>query len=68
MTSAADDVRQALLTDGFWTLEDEAIGKRLDDIVNSGFYIQTVAGMKLCEAAVFANKVSSSKQQTKFMY
>ncbi|KAH8707833.1 hypothetical protein HC256_009998 [Beauveria bassiana] len=53
MEAGTDDLRNAVINDGFWTIEDETIGKTLDELVNSGFHIQTVPGMELCNAAVF---------------
>jgi len=57
MAAGTDDLRNAVTNDGFWTIEDETIGKTLDELVNSGFHIQTVPGMELCNAAVFGNKL-----------
>jgi len=40
MASASlKEVRQAIIEDGFWTLQDAAIGKHLDEIVSDGFRI-----------------------------
>lgn len=58
MASSIDDLRKAIIEDGFWTVEDDKIGKTLDDLVDSGFHIQTLEGMDLCNVAVFGNKVS----------
>ena len=62
MASASlEEVRQAIIEDGFWTLEDAAIGKHVDEIVSDGFRIQTVKGMNLCKVAALDNLVSKSK-------
>lgn len=68
MAAGIDDLRNAVINDGFWTIEDETIGKTLDELVSSGFHIQTVPGMALCKAAVFSNKVSRSSQPNEYMY
>lgn len=62
MASASlEEVRQAIIEDGFWTLQDAAIGKHLDEIVSDGFRIQTVKGMNLCKVAALDHTVSKSK-------
>lgn len=58
MALDADGVRQAIVTKGYCALEDNTIGNMLDELVNSGFSIQTTSGMGLCKKAIFRNAVS----------
>lgn len=61
MAPSVDEVREAIEADGYCDLENDTIGKPFDELVGSGFHIQTKPGMELCRRAIFRNEVSMPK-------
>lgn len=57
MASSIDDLWKTIIEDGFWTVEDEKLGKTLGELVDSGFHIQTIENIDLYKAAMFDNKI-----------
>ncbi|KAG9249589.1 uncharacterized protein F5Z01DRAFT_641064 [Emericellopsis atlantica] len=51
----SEDIKQAIIQDGFWTLEDATVGRHMDEIVRDDFRIQTAKGMSLCKVAALDN-------------
>ena len=54
-----EQLREIILTYGFYHQQDFITGKRVDEIAERGFPLKTDEGLYLCKESTFDNEVSS---------
>jgi hypothetical protein len=63
-----EDSQKSILEDGVFCVEDQVVGKRVDEIAQKGFPFKTEEGLDFCKLNTLDDKVSKENDMCKRLY